>query len=311
MAQDPEGMDVVTPLQALARRVADGGALADQDAPVILGSHDLITIGTMSDDMRRRMHGTRTTFVRVFEMHVDAVPAVLPPAVEAGEFRLVGRPADADAAVEAVRAARALARELPLFGFSSSDLEALLPSAPGLFGRLRDAGLDGIAETAVDTLGDVATVQLARAAGLLVLRLTVHAAPRDPLVLLQHVRGIGGVGGFHAFAPLPRTLSVSAPTTGYDDVKLVALARLMLPDIPSIQVDWPLYGPKLAQVGLTVGADDVDGVAATDAALLGARRSALEEIRKNITAAGLQPVERNGRFQPLEQASPRGEGRAE
>jgi aminodeoxyfutalosine synthase len=66
--------------------------------------------------------------------------------------------------------------------------------------------------------------------------------------------------------------------------------------VPSIQVDWSLYGPKLAQVALTVGADDVDGVSAEDDMSEGARRAPLEEIRRNIVAAGQDPVERNGRF---------------
>jgi aminodeoxyfutalosine synthase len=103
--------------------------------------------------------------------------------------------------------------------------------------------------------------------------------------------------GFLAFAPLPRAMSIGAPTTGYDDVKLVALARMSIRDIPSIQVDWPLYGPKLAQVALTVGADDIDGIAAVETGALGLRRSAIEEIRGNIRAAGLQAVERDGRFE--------------
>jgi aminodeoxyfutalosine synthase len=92
-------------------------------------------------------------------------------------------------------------------------------------------------------------------------------------------------------------MSVAEPTTGYDDVKQVALARLMLPGIESIQVDWPLYGPKLAQVALTMGADDVDGVAACDTGTLGHRRSAIEEITRNIRAASLEPVERDGLFE--------------
>ena len=54
------------------------------------------------------------------------------------------------------------------------------------------------------------------------------------------------------------------PTTGYEDVKMVALARLAAPNVPSIQVDWRRYGPKLAQVALTFGADDVDGVSPSD-----------------------------------------------
>ena len=55
------------------------------------------------------------------------------------------------------------------------------------------------------------------------------------------------VGVIRTFAPLPRRVNPAVPTTGYEDVKRVALARLSL-SIPSIQVDWSLYGPKLAQV---------------------------------------------------------------
>ena len=107
------------------------------------------------------------------------------------------------------------------------------------------------------------------------------------------------VGGFRAFAPLPRTMSVTTPTTGYDDLKQISLARLIVSNIDSIQVDWPLYGPKLAQVALTVGADDIDGVAAVDSGVLGTRRSPIEEIRGNIRAAGLDASERDGRFRLL------------
>jgi len=82
-------------------------------------------------------------------------------------------------------------------------------------------------------------------------------------------------------------------------VKRVALARLCADNIPSIQVDWSLYGPKLAQVALTVGADDVDAVSAEDEAAGGPRRAPLQEIRRNIIAAGQEPVERNGRFDIL------------
>jgi len=106
------------------------------------------------------------------------------------------------------------------------------------------------------------------------------------------------VAVIRAFAPLPRRINPAAPTTGFEDVKAVALARLVVDNVPSIQVDWSLYGPKLAQVALTIGADDVDGVSAEDETGEGRRRAPLEEIRRNIVAAGLEPVERNGRFEP-------------
>ena len=102
-----------------------------------------------------------------------------------------------------------------------------------------------------------------------------------------------------AFAPLPRAVNPAVPTTGYDDVKRIALARLTLDSIPSIQVDWSLYGAKLSQVALTVGADDLDGVGAEEDLSQGRRRTPREEVRRNIAAAGLVPVERNGRFELL------------
>ena len=126
----------------------------------------------------------------------------------------------------------------------------------------------------------------------------MHKSPSpDPLPLLKAVADLQRVVGvIRGFAPLPRKVNPAVPTSGYDDVKRVALARIVVDNVPSIQVDWALYGPKLAQVALTVGADDVDGVSADDDMAQGRRRSPLEEIRRNIIAAGQEPVERNGRF---------------
>jgi len=287
-----------TALDALAERVQQGEPLHDEDIALILESHDLVAIGMVSDEVRRQLHGAETTFVRVFEAHVGAPPEALPAAVAAGEFRVVGTPESLEAACGAVQAMRALAGTSPLFGFALHEVEALGGDRDQAFGRLKEAGLDGIAEVAVDLTSSVEGIQSARRAGLLALRATVQSAPTDQLSLISHAHDVmTRSGGFRAFAPLPRQLSVSAPTTGYDDVKAVALARLLIRDVPSIQVDWPLYGPKLAQVGLIVGADDIDGVAAADGGVLGARRSPLEEIRGNIRAAGLTAVERNGRFE--------------
>lgn len=284
----------MTAIAAVAERLARGEKLQPADAGIVLESHDLVAVGVMADEVRRQRHGRHATFVRVFEAHVDAVPATLPANVTAGEFRLIGRPAAVAAAVAAAAAMRRLAGTAPVFGYSLADLEEL--GSADVYAQLSAAGLDGIAELPIDLLAAPGPVRAARNAGLLVLRLTVDSAPADLLELFETTKALSEeVGGFHAFAPLPRGLSVTTPTTGYDDVKAIALARMML-DLPSIQVDWRLYGPKLAQVGLIVGADDIDGVVAAEAGTLGPRRTALEEVRGNIRAAGLEPVERDGRF---------------
>lgn len=297
-------MEAVTALQAVADRISRGDALSIADAHAILATTDIIAVGTLADDARRHLHSTRTTFVRVFEIHADASPSALPAGVRAGEFRIIGEPPDGDSAINAVRTAAALAGTAPLTGFSLDHLLEIAGTAPAfgmLCARLQSEGLKAIAELPIDAMESPnAAVEAARRAGLGVYRLTVRSltdAPLDPIVRARALQET--VGGFRAFAPLPREVRVDVPTTGYDDVKQVAVARLMATNIPSIQVDWPLYGPKLAQVALTMGADDVDGIAAVDPGILGTRRSPLEEITGNIRAAALEPQERDGLFQPL------------
>lgn len=280
-------------------------SLTQADAAALLDNHDLIAIGSRADEVRRRIHGARTTFVRVLELHVDAPAASAPATLAAGEIRIVGRPASVDAAVAAVGAAASFANGTPVTGFALDDLQALAADArrslSDVCRALRGAGMDAVAEVAIDTLGDFRAVEEARAAGLAATRLTVRALAGEARIdMVERARDLqAAVGGFKAFAPLPRTFFVAQPSTGYDDVKQVAIARLLVSNIDSIQVDWPLYGPKLAQVALTVGADDVDGVAAVESGTLGTRRSAIEEIRGNIRAAALEPIERNARFEPV------------
>lgn len=265
-------------------------------------SHDIISIGMLADDLRRARHGVKTTFVRVATTPAEAGAAVHRPA-SAGELRIVGVPASRAAAIARVREVVAASAGAAVTGFSLADLEALAPregvTLRALLEELRAAGLELVAEAPIDLLQDARrSIEEVNIAGLSLARLTVERiASADPMPLLKQVAELQrGVAVVRAFAPLPRRVNPAAPTTGFEDVKHVALARLVVDNVPSIQVDWSLYGPKLAQVALTVGADDVDAVSAEDETTEGRRRAPLEEIRRNILAAGQEPVERNGRF---------------
>ena len=265
----------------------------------LLDTPDLIAAGVAGDDVRRRLHGMRTTFVRVFEIHVDAPPPALPARTHAGEVRLIGRPASLEALLGAARSAVRLAGGVPVTVSSVADLLDLPTPVRSVCDALRDAGVSAMAQLPIDSVEDIQRVAAdARAAGVPILTLTLNALDDDRrLEMCRRAFELqASIGGFRAFAPLPRSLSTSQPTTGYDDVKQIALARIVVSNIDSIQVDWALYGPKLAQVALTVGANDVDHVAAVDPGVLGTRRSPLEEIKGNITAASLEPVERDGMF---------------
>ena len=272
------------------------------DLSKLAASHDIISLGMMADDVRRRRHGTRTTFVRVICVSCDGSSPIPAPGA-AGEVRIAGVPVSRAAAVARVRAVVGASNGAPVSAFSLADLEQLAAnddaSLRSLLEELRAAGLELVAEAPVDRLHDARrAIEAVNIAGLSLARLTVEQSPSaDPLPLLKTVADLQrDVAVIRAFAPLPRRVNAAAPTTGFDDVKRVALARIVADNVPSIQVDWSLYGPKLAQVALTVGADDVDAVSAQDDQSEGRRRAPLEEIRRNIRAASQEPVERNGRF---------------
>ena len=277
----------------------------DHDLTSLANSHDIISIGMLADDLRRTLHGTRTTFVRVATASAEA-GAPVARASAAGELRIVGAPASLSAAVARTGEAAAAAGDAVVTGFSLQDLERLSVqegvTLRALLEELRAAGLELVGDAVVDALQDARrSIEEVNIAGLALARLTVDRAESpDAMPLLQAVAELQrAVGVLRAFAPLPRRVNPAAPTTGYDDVKRIAIARLVVDNVPSIQVDWSLYGPKLAQVALTVGADDVDAVSPEKASAEGRRRAPLEEIRRNIRAAGLDPVERNGRFDVL------------
>lgn len=281
---------------------------ADPGIANLAMSHDIISLGMLADDVRRRRHGTKTTFVRVADIAVDTV-APIAIAASAGEARIVGVPASRPAAIDCVRRVAAAAHGAAVSGYSLADLEQLAAregvTLRALLEELRAAGLELVAEAPVDLLQDPRrSIEEVNIAGLTLARLTIQQSPSaDPVPLLKSIAELQRVVAvIRAFAPLPRRMNPLAPTTGYEDIKRVALARLIVDNVPSIQVDWALYGPKLAQVALTVGADDIDAVSADDDMSAGSRRAPLEEIRRNIRAAGQEPAERNGRFDVIASA---------
>ena len=287
---------------ALMERVQAGEPLPAGEVLQLAAAADILPLGMLADSLRRRLHGDTVTYVRVAQCpfdasFVDAVP------LAAREVRITGQPATLNMAVTAVEAARAVAGDRAVSGFAWPDIERLAAPDGATIARmlqtLREAGLDAIAELPLDRTGGVAGVveQLA-GAGYRQLRLTIEKAPaaERTRLLLDAAALQERFAWIRAVNPLPTLLNAFRPTTGYEDVKMVAVARLAAPNIPTVQVDWLRYGPKLAQVALTFGADDLDAVTVSDEAPDGRRRAPIEEVRRNIEAAGFSPAERDGRF---------------
>jgi aminodeoxyfutalosine synthase len=263
------------------------------EAEAFLADPDLIEAGVAADEVRRRLHGSEVTFLRVLEVPAEGpVPAIAP---DTGEVRITGLDPVSSQALARIREVKHRAGDIPV---SACALHELSLEAAA---RLRDAGLSLLSEAALDRIqpGGRDAVQGVLASGLGVARWVVQSYdPLPPIELFDRVRALGPL---RSFAPLPRAIDPSAPSTGYDDVKIVALARVYLENVNTISVDWGLYGPKLAQVALTFGADDLDNVVAGGGPenLLGPRRAPLEEVKRNIRAASFTPVQRNARFETV------------
>jgi aminodeoxyfutalosine synthase len=296
-------MPTVSTFDLYIERLERGDRLTPDEIRALAASPDILSLGMLGDTLRRRLHDRRVTFLRIAQFAFDGLAGASVPA-SAREVRLTGTPADVDTAAAAVEAARAMAGDRAVAGFSWIDVErwSAASSVGQVLARLQTAGLDAIANLPIDEIDDPAVaVQSLKDAGFGRLRLTIARAAADTrLDLLLRASALQeAYGVIQSLNPLPMALNALRPTTGYEDVKMVALARLAAPGVPSVQVDWPRYGPKLAQVALTFGADDIDGVSASDEAPEGRRRAPRAEIERNVEAAGFLPSERDGWFSLL------------
>lgn len=255
-----------------------------------IGSSDVLSLGMLADEVRRARVGDTVSYTRV----VDFPGGAGTGAIVGAELRLSALPATLDETEALVAEARMLAGAQLLTGFSLADIvDRKWGALSDVLRRLQRAGLSALVEVQVDRLADITMLKAAFDAGLPIRALSLQK-PLDGkrTEYLQTVRSIvNAIPSLQTVAPLPREQSIAVPTTGYEDVRAVALARLGLPSVKNIQVDWAQYGPKLAQVALTFGANDLDRVSTVDDESLGRRRTSVEDVRRNITAAGFTPVE--------------------
>lgn len=278
---------------AIAERARAGEALTVAEIDE-LGTADVLSLGMLADEVRRARVGDEVTYVRVFDLQ----GAQGAPGSQGAEIRISDLPATLDEAEGLIAEARMLAGAQLLTGFSLADIaDRQWGELAVILKRLKRAGLNAIAEAPVDRLHDAEDALTACEGAELPVRCLSLQSPVEKdgrASWLIHLRDlVRKFPKIDTVNPLSREQSIAVPTTGYEDVRAVALARLALPSVKNIQVDWAQYGPKLAQVALTFGANDLDRVSTADDESLGKRRTSVEDVRRNIAAAGFTPVERS------------------
>ena len=110
-------------------------------------------------------------------------------------------------------------------------------------------------------------------------------------------------GGFTAFIPwafqppnTPLGKSVKEPATAVEYLKTLAVCRLYFDNIINVQASWLTPGPKVMQVGLRFGGNDVGSVLIDENVVLAAgvtRRTSERELRHIIRDAGFRPMKRD------------------
>ncbi len=185
--------------------------------------------------------------------------------------------------------------------------------------RLREAGLDSIpgggAEILVDRVrleispkkigweGWAAVMAEAARQGMATTATMMFGSTEKPADIVEHlfrVRELQAAGGsFTAFIPWtyqPGNTELGGDTaSGVEYLKVLALSRIVLDNVPNIQASWVTQGAQMAQVALFFGANDLGGTMLEENVVAAAGctfRMSLEEMVELIREAGFRPAQR-------------------
>jgi len=108
-----------------------------------------------------------------------------------------------------------------------------------------------------------------------------------------------------AFHPEHTALKHIPKTTGFADIREIAVSRLMLDNIPHIKAYWIMMTPQIAQIAQRFGADDIDGTVVEEKIYHDAGATTSQNLRRGellrlIREAGREPVERDTLYRPVE-----------
>jgi len=107
-----------------------------------------------------------------------------------------------------------------------------------------------------------------------------------------------------AFHPENTELSHLPGPTGFDDLMTIAVSRLMLDNFEHIKAYWIMITPRIAQIALAMGADDIDGTVVDEKIVHMAGATTphgltVDELCRLVRDAGREPVQRDSVYNVL------------
>ena len=131
----------------------------------------------------------------------------------------------------------------------------------------------------------------------------------DHLMRLRDLQD--STGGINAFIPLKfrsanNAMSSIGETSVIDDLRTLAMSRLILDNVPHIKAYWVMYGKTTAELALAFGADDIDGTIEDSTKIYSMAGAAdtrptmsIEEIERMCATAGFRAVERDTHYNEI------------
>ena len=126
--------------------------------------------------------------------------------------------------------------------------------------------------------------------------------PESRVDHMRRLRGSRTGQGFQSFIPLafhPKNTQIAKGyTTGLEDLLALAVGRLYLDNFTHVKSFWIMVGPKLAQISLHFGVNDIDGTVVEEkithaAGAQAGQEMSVSELVTMIRQAGRVPVERD------------------
>ncbi len=237
--------------------------------------------------------------------------------------------------LEVVRAAKRARPDIHVKAFTMVEIDHMLKisgkSEEEVFQDLRDAGLGscpgGGAEVLVDRVhkavfrekqspqGWLDTARKVQKAGFKMNATMLYGHIERKSECVEHMIKLRDLqdecGNFMAFIPLAfwpyhtDLANYGHETTGWMDLRAIAVSRLMLDNFPNIKAYWIMLTPQSAQTALAFGANDIDGTVTEEKITHDAGTSAPESLPRDelvhlIREAGFTPVQRTTTYEELE-----------
>ncbi len=131
----------------------------------------------------------------------------------------------------------------------------------------------------------------------------------DHLMRLRELQDT--TGGINAFIPLKfrsanNSMSALGETSVIDDLRTLAMSRLILDNVPHIKAYWVMYGKETTELALAFGADDIDGTIDDSTKIYSMAGAAdvrptmsVEDIERICASAGFTAVERDTHYNEI------------